>query len=112
MAVIEIEVWTHEMDADYARLLTELDDEMAGDLYEYLHKKAIEWCDENGVSPKLYRRTTGRPVRLAKVLQWYTEEELLETDEMGGKTAYLPVEPVEEELNRQSQPNSLVAIDE
>lgn len=68
MAVIEIEVWSDDKDSDYARLLTELEEETAEELYKHLYLTAQDWCDEHDVSPKALRRTTGKDVQLAHVL--------------------------------------------
>ena len=111
MAVIELEIWSDDKDSDYARLLTELDEDVADELYEYLYSTALDWCDEHNVSPQKLRRTTGKDVQLAHVLNWYMEEGLLIEVEVDGETAYLPAPPVQDKLEREVAKTALVSID-
>lgn len=111
MAVIELEVWSDDKDSDYARLLTELEDETADELYEYLYSTAQDWCNEHDVSPKALRRTTGKDVQLAHVLEWYMEEGLLMEIEVDGEIAFLPIPPVQDKLERDVAKSALVSID-
>lgn len=112
MAVIELEVWSDGKDSDYARLLTELEEDVADELYEYLYLTALDWCDEHSVSPKKLRRTTGKDVQLAHVLNWYMEEGLLMEVEVDGVTAYLPAPPVRDKIEREVAKTALVSIDD
>lgn len=111
MAVIELEVWSDDKDSDYARLFTELEEETADVLYEYLYSTARDWFDERDVSPKTLRRTTGKDVQLAHVLQWYMEEGLLMEIEVDGEIAFLPAAPVQDKLEREVAKTALVCID-
>lgn len=111
MAVIELEVWSDDKDTDYARLLTELEEETADELYEFLYATAQDWCDEHDVSPKKFRRTTGKDVQLAHVLQWYKQEGLLMEIKVDGETAFLPASSVREKLEREVSRTALVRID-
>lgn len=111
MAVIELEIWSDDKDSDFARLLTELEDETANELYEYLYSTARNWCDDHDVSPKALRRTTGKDVQLAHVLQWYLEEGLLIEIEVDGEIAFLPKPSVQDKLEREVAKTALVSID-
>ena len=112
MAVLEIEIWGEKRDTDYARLLTKLDEETATELYKYLYLTSRDWCDDRGVSPEIFRRTTGKDVQLADVLQWYTEEGLLKQIEVEGDTAFLPTPPVQDKLEGSISKSVLVKIDD
>ncbi|MFC4248302.1 hypothetical protein ACFOZ7_15415 [Natribaculum luteum] len=111
MAVIELEIWSDDKESDYARLLTELEEDTADELYEYLYSTARDWCDDHDISPEALRRTTGKDVQLANVLQWYMEEGLLMEVEVDGETAYLPAPPVQDKLERDVSKTALVPID-
>jgi len=111
MAVVEIEAWTEDRDADYARVLSKLDDDMSEELYRHLCSSANDWCEDRDVSPRVFRRTTGRHVQLADVLQWYTEEGLLTEIDVNGKTAFLPVPEVQNALEKPDINNTLVESD-
>lgn len=111
MATVEIEVWTQGAENDYARLLTELDDEVALNLYRHLNEESYEWCESSGVSPQVYRRTTGRHVTLGDILSWYKQEDMLKEVEIGGETAFIPVPDVQKSLQKSASASSLVPVD-
>lgn len=111
MGIVEIEVWSTNRDADYARVLSGIDDDLSEELYRYLCSSANDWCEQNEVDPKVFRRTTGRHIQLADVLQWYTEEELLTKIDVDGKSAFLPVPEVQKSLEKPAMNRTLIEDD-
>lgn len=100
MAIVEIEVWSDDAEDDYARLLTGLEDDSSRELYQHLYECAEEWCQDKSESPEIFRRTTGRPVKLADLIRWYQQEGLLYEVEVNGTTAFRPDSEVEEALKK------------
>ena len=112
MSEIEIEIWADKAYNDYARVISNLDDDDAHELYEHLLEEAENWYLDRDLSPDLYKRTTGRDVYVSDVLQWYEEEELLERVEVDGEMAFRPASSVQDALEKPRPSSSISEYEE
>ncbi|MUV60607.1 hypothetical protein [Halobacterium sp. CBA1126] len=112
MAVVEVEVWTESKEDDYARLLTDINENAAIELYEHLYSVSQDWCDAHDVSPVVYQRPTGKPIQLADVLTWYEQQGLLQRTVDDGEIVFQPAPSVQEVLDKERRVNALIPLDE
>lgn len=109
-AVVELECWAEDRDGDYARVFTDLEEDEADDLYEHLCEAARQWVDERAIESEQLRRTTGRPVQLAQVLDHYVDEGLLAAVEVDGQVVFRPHHAVQAQWDRPRSPSALVTV--
>lgn len=108
MGEVEIELWTNQEEPDYARIVSNLDDDVARELYHHLWEVATDRTQEYNGEREMFKRMTGRQVEVAEVLQWYTQEGLLNRVEKNGEIAFVPAESVQKSI--QGDADSYVAL--
>lgn len=96
---MEIELWTEAQQEDYAKIVANVDDELAEKLYTHLWNTALDWIEKEDENPEKYKRLTGRNVDVADVIDWYEQEGHLNREERDGSLVLVPSKSVQEALN-------------